>query len=177
VLISQPLGIDGVIVLRAAMAPPANQIWIQNRTGERESVIVNNELYEIAPAAVQEFSVELEGPVIVQLRSCIGTAERTVCEWIPQGVEAGFYYGLVHMLTPGPEHPADQRDAAGNSCQQRRDNPAAAPGYLSAAGAHLECAQRPWSGVSDHRQESAASTTSQGRLWWWRLTGAKAGCR
>ncbi len=104
VLISQPLGIDGVIVLRAAMAPPANQIWIQNRTGERESVIVNNELYEIAPAAVQEFSVELEGPVIVQLRSCIGTAERTVCEWIPQGVEAGFYYGLVHMLTPGPQN-------------------------------------------------------------------------
>ncbi|MBU6349764.1 MAG: SH3 domain-containing protein [Chloroflexi bacterium] len=104
VLISQQLGTDVVIVLRAAMAPPANQIWIQNRTGERESVIVNNELYEIAPAAVQEFAVELEGPVIVQLRSCIGTAERTVCEWVPQGVEAGFYYGLVHMLTPGPQN-------------------------------------------------------------------------
>jgi hypothetical protein len=104
VLISPQLGADVVIALRAAIAPPANQIWIQNRTGERESVIVNNELYEIAPAAVQEFSVELEGPVIVQLRSCIGTAERTVCEWVPQGVEAGFYYGLVHLLTPGPQN-------------------------------------------------------------------------
>ncbi|MFO7632332.1 MAG: hypothetical protein R6W76_07330 [Caldilinea sp.] len=104
VVIGQQLGQDILLSLRAAGAPPANQIWIQNRTGERETVIVNNELFEVAPAAVQEFSVITDAPVIVQLRSCIGADDRTICEWTPQGVEAGFYYGLVRSETPGPNN-------------------------------------------------------------------------
>ncbi|HAJ36426.1 MAG TPA: hypothetical protein DCL15_12105 [Chloroflexi bacterium] len=102
IVIGQQLGDDIMLSLRAAGAPPANQIWIQNRTGERETVIVNNELFEMPPAVVQEFTVAPDAPVIVQLRTCIDAGEQSVCEWAPQGVEAGFYYGLVRNDTPGP---------------------------------------------------------------------------
>jgi hypothetical protein len=104
VIIGQQLGEEITLSLRAAGAPPADQIWIQNRTGERETVIVNNELYEVPPAAVQEFTVVVGAPVIVQLRTCIEAGEQSICEWAPQGVEAGFYYGLVRNDTPGPEN-------------------------------------------------------------------------
>ena len=102
VVVGQAIGQDILLALRTAGAPPANQIWIQNRTGERETVIVNNELYEVAPASVREFSVLADAPVIVQLRNCISSNDRTICEWAPQGAEAGFYYGLVRTETPGP---------------------------------------------------------------------------
>ncbi len=104
VVVGQQLGQDILLSLRTAGAPPSNQIWIQNRTGERETVIVNNELFEIAPAAVQEFAIDEDAPVIVQLRTCINAGERSICEWTPQGVEAGFYYGLVRTETPGPSN-------------------------------------------------------------------------
>ncbi|MCS6826434.1 MAG: hypothetical protein NZ553_07470, partial [Caldilinea sp.] len=45
-----------------------------------------------------------DGTLLVQLRTCIRAGERTVCEWTPQGVEAGFYYGLTHTETPGPNN-------------------------------------------------------------------------
>lgn len=104
VVVGQQLGQDILLSLRTAGAPPSNQIWIQNRTGERETVIVNNELFEIAPAVVQEFAIDEDAPVIVQLRTCINAGERSICEWTPQGVEAGFYYGLVRTETPGPSN-------------------------------------------------------------------------
>ncbi|MBK8799632.1 MAG: hypothetical protein IPM07_26500 [Anaerolineales bacterium] len=104
VIVSQQLGDEIMLSLRTAGAPPSDQIWIQNRTGERETVIVNNALYEVAPASVQEFSVAPGDPVIVQLRSCIDAGGQNVCEWAPQGVEPGFYYGLLRNDTPGPNN-------------------------------------------------------------------------
>ena len=95
VIIGQALGEEISLALQAAGAPPSNQIWIQNRTGERESVIVNNEVFEVAPSSVQEIAVNPDAPVIVQLRSCIVAGTQSICEWAPQGVEAGYYYGLV----------------------------------------------------------------------------------
>ncbi|MCS6825092.1 MAG: hypothetical protein NZ553_00620, partial [Caldilinea sp.] len=58
VVVGQQLGQDILLSLRSAGAPPTDQIWIQNRTGERQTVIVNNELHEIAPASVGEFTVQ-----------------------------------------------------------------------------------------------------------------------
>ncbi len=104
VVIGQQLGQDILLSLRSAGAPPTNQIWIQNRTGERQTVIVNNELHEIAPASVREFTVQPDETLLVQLRTCIRAGERSVCEWTPQGVEAGFYYGLTRTETPGPNN-------------------------------------------------------------------------
>lgn len=104
VIIGQQLGQDILLSLRSAGAPPTNQIWIQNRTGERQTVIINDELYEIPPAAVSEFSVQPDGTLLVQLRTCIRAGERAVCEWTPQGVEMGFYYGLSRTETPGPNN-------------------------------------------------------------------------
>jgi hypothetical protein len=104
VVIGQQLGQDVLLSLRSAGAPPTHQIWIQNRTGERQTVIVNNELHEIAPAAVSEFSVQPDGTLLIQLRTCIRAGERAVCEWTPQGAETGFYYGLYRTETPGPNN-------------------------------------------------------------------------
>jgi len=102
VIIGQELGDEISLALQEAGAPPSNQIWIQNRTGERESVIVNNEVFEVAPSSVQEIAVNPEVPVIVQLRSCIVAGTQSICEWAPQGVEAGYYYGLVRNDSAGP---------------------------------------------------------------------------
>lgn len=104
VVIGQQIGQDILLSLRTAGAPPTNQIWIQNRTGERETVIVNNELFEIAPSAVREFSTIEGAAVIVQLRTCINTGERSICEWTPQGAQSGYYYGLVRTEAPGPNN-------------------------------------------------------------------------
>ncbi len=102
VIIGQELGEEISLALQEAGAPPSNQIWIQNRTGERESVIVNNEVFEVAPSSVQEIAVNPDAPVIVQLRSCIVAGTQSICEWAPQGVEAGYYYGLVRNDSAGP---------------------------------------------------------------------------
>lgn len=102
VIIGQELGEEISLALQTAGAPPSNQIWIQNRTGERESVIVNNEVFEVAPSSVQEIAVNPDAPVIVQLRSCIVAGTQSICEWAPQGVEAGYYYGLVRNDSVGP---------------------------------------------------------------------------
>ncbi len=89
------------LILREAGAPPANQIWVQNRTGERESIIVNSQVIEIAPASIQQFSIEGEGPVVVHLRNCITQGAQSACEWAPQGVDPGYYYALVKLSTNG----------------------------------------------------------------------------
>jgi len=104
VIIGQELGEEISLALQEAGAPPSNQIWIQNRTGERESVIVNNEVFEVAPSSVQEVAVNPDAPVIVQLRNCIVAGAQSICEWAPQGVEAGYYYGLVRNDSAGPNN-------------------------------------------------------------------------
>ena len=104
VIIGQDRSEEISLVLREAGAPPSDQIWIQNRTGEDESVIVNNQFYEVAPSSVQEIAVDPDAPVIVQLRSCIVASARSICEWAPQEVEAGYYYGLVRQYRSGPNN-------------------------------------------------------------------------
>jgi hypothetical protein len=89
------------LTLREAGTPPGDQIWVQNRTGSSESIIVNNEIVELAPATVHEFTVSSDAPVVVNLRNCITQGDQAACEWAPQGVEAGFYYGLVRTEATG----------------------------------------------------------------------------
>ena len=90
--------------LREAGAPPANQIWVQNRTPTPETIIVNSEVHEIPAGTIQEYTIAQDGPVIVQLRSCIRLGDQQTCEWAPRGVEAGYYYSLVETETPGPNN-------------------------------------------------------------------------
>ncbi|MBK8049131.1 MAG: hypothetical protein IPK16_19650 [Anaerolineales bacterium] len=93
------------LFLREAGAPPSNQVWVQNRTGAAESVIVNNELHELPPSAVQEFPVAAaDTPVIVNLRNCVTLGDQATCEWAPQAIEAGYYYALVKTETAGPSN-------------------------------------------------------------------------
>jgi hypothetical protein len=89
------------LILREAGAPPANQIWVQNRTGERESILVNKEVVEIAPASVEQFTLDGTDAVVVHLRNCIMQGTQTACEWAPQSVDRGYYYSLVKLSTAG----------------------------------------------------------------------------
>lgn len=89
------------LTLREAGTPPGDQIWVQNRTGSSESIIVNNEIVELPPATVREFTVSSNAPVVINLRNCITQGDQAACEWAPQGVEAGFYYGLVKTEATG----------------------------------------------------------------------------
>ena len=89
------------LILREAGAPPANQIWVQNRTGEREAIMINNQVTEIAPASVEQFALDGTDQVVVHLRNCITQGVQTACEWAPQAVDRGYYYSLVKLTTAG----------------------------------------------------------------------------
>lgn len=97
------IGGQGVgLTLQAAGTPPANQIWLQNRTGKREQVFYAGETYELPPSAVQAFTTEAaDTPAILYLRSCLEATERTVCEWAPNDAKPGFYYALVEVNVSG----------------------------------------------------------------------------
>lgn len=89
------------LTLQPAGSPPVNQIWLQNRTGNRESVFYENEEIEIPPAAVYEFSSAADVPAIIYLRSCLVLPDRTVCEWVPTDARPGFYYALDETSIAG----------------------------------------------------------------------------
>lgn len=92
---------DVRLVLEEAGAPPTDQVWVQNRTGQREVLVYNGETYELAPSAVVEFDVGDSPVVTFYRRSCLSLDGQTVCEWAPQTVEPGFYYALDEIATPG----------------------------------------------------------------------------
>jgi hypothetical protein len=89
------------LTLREAGAPPADQVWIQNRTGKREIVVYRSVTYELAPSTVQEFSVVDDALPTFFLRSCVVLDEQSACEWAPVVVEPGFYYSLEEQTTAG----------------------------------------------------------------------------
>ena len=89
------------LTLQPAGNPPSNQIWLQNRTGSRESIFYEGETIELPPSSVREFAATAEAPALFYLRSCLAITDRTVCEWSPVSAEAGFYYALVETTRPG----------------------------------------------------------------------------
>ena len=87
--------------LREAGEPPADRIWVQNRTGQRETVFYNNEVYELPPSSVQEFIADPNSPtVLIHLRSCVSVEDKRSCEWAPRNVRPGYYYALVAAEAP-----------------------------------------------------------------------------
>lgn len=86
---------DVSLVLRAAGAPPANQIWIQNRSGKEEQLYFGAEMVDLAPASVHEFAIEPTSPSVFYLRTCVDGATGTVCEWTARETQPGTYYALV----------------------------------------------------------------------------------
>lgn len=89
------------LILRNANQPPEDQVWIHNRTGITESVVLRDTVYDIPPGAVQEFGVEVGAPVILYVRSCGELQENQVCEWSPQSLDPGGYFAMVEVSTPG----------------------------------------------------------------------------
>lgn len=83
------------LVLRAAGAPPTDQIWIQNRSGQSEQVYFGAELRNLAPASVTEFSIDPETASVFYLRTCVVDANGEVCEWTATDAQPGTYYALV----------------------------------------------------------------------------------
>ena len=87
--------------LRPAGSPPADQVWIQNRTGKRSAIVYNNQVIELPPSSVREFTTTVDAPTVFHLSSCLTVAGRTVCEWSPKVVETGYYFALVTLSLPG----------------------------------------------------------------------------
>lgn len=96
-----PEGSEMRLILETAGTPPTDQVWIQNRTGEREVVVYDGETYELAPSAVMEFDVGDSPVVTFYRRSCLAMDGRSVCEWAPLTVEPGYYYALDENATDG----------------------------------------------------------------------------
>lgn len=83
------------LILREAGAPPDNQVWIQNRTGHDEDIYFGTQMRPIAPASVEEFSVDSGGVGVFYLRTCVDNAGTPVCEWTAHSAQPGGYYALV----------------------------------------------------------------------------------
>jgi hypothetical protein len=96
-----PEGLPVRLVLAEAGAPPTDQVWVQNRTGQREVLVYGGETHEIAPSAIVEFDVGDSPVVTFYRRSCLALNGETVCEWAPETVEPGFYYALDEVVTDG----------------------------------------------------------------------------
>ena len=88
--------------LRQAGTPPADRIWVQNRTGKRETVFYKDKVFELPPSSVQEFTAEPDAPtILLHLRNCLSIGDKNACEWSPRNVEPGYYYSLVEISAPG----------------------------------------------------------------------------
>ena len=94
-------GVAVDLTLREVGEPPADQVWIQNRSGTSEVLVYRNQNYELAPSTIQEFSVEDDELPTFFIRSCVEANGENACEWAPAVVEAGFYYALNQVETAG----------------------------------------------------------------------------
>lgn len=93
------------LMLQEAVPPPANQVWIQNRTGHPERFLYGSGVYDLPNSTVMELSIDTDAgqdATTFHLRHCLTLNDETVCEWLPQPVMGGIYYALVEKATPGP---------------------------------------------------------------------------
>src|SRR4029079_6312559 len=96
-------GAPAKLMLREAGAPPTGQVWVQNRTGQSESVVFKDSVYQIQPTAVQEFPVATGVPAILYVRNCLTIDGQSACEWAPKSLNPGVYYAMVEVDTPGTQ--------------------------------------------------------------------------
>ncbi len=99
VITGEEAGKNVTLFLQEAGAPPTDQIWIQNRTGEREKIIVDGNEIEMPPSTVQSIAGQAGISLIVHLRNCVIKGDQQICEWAPHTAEPGYYYGLVKVNT------------------------------------------------------------------------------
>jgi hypothetical protein len=91
------------LLLRAAGTPPTGQVWVQNRTGQTESVVFRDEVHEILPTAVLELPVAAGVPAILYVRSCLTVDNQSACEWAPRTLDAGVYYAMLEVDAPSSQ--------------------------------------------------------------------------
>ncbi len=83
------------LLLQEASPPPANQVWIQNRTGHPEQLLYQGALFEAENTGVLEITLAEEDlEPRFHLRHCLALGDEEVCEWLPQPVVGGVYYSL-----------------------------------------------------------------------------------
>lgn len=89
------------LTLQPAGSPPINQVWIQNRTGNRETIFFQEQEVVLPPASILEFPTEAGVPAIFYLRSCMELPDRNVCEWTPTEADPEIYYALEESVLGG----------------------------------------------------------------------------
>lgn len=89
------------LTLQPAGSPPINQVWIQNRTGNRESIFFEDQEVTLPPASIEEFPTAAGVPAVFYLRSCLELPDRTVCEWAPAEADPEVYYALEESTIAG----------------------------------------------------------------------------
>ena len=89
------------LLLREAEPPPADQVWIQNRTGTDQELLYGDQTYQLPVGSVQEIQLQDEEPPTFFLSNCLILNTQSACEWLPQKVKGGIYYALVQVSMPG----------------------------------------------------------------------------
>ena len=100
---SPVVGDQLALLLRQVGSPPSDQVWLQNRTSQPETVVFRGEAYEIPPTTVVEFPVATGVPAILYVRSCLTLGGQSVCEWAPKSLDAGNYYAMTEVSTPSAQ--------------------------------------------------------------------------
>ncbi len=98
------------LLLDEAGPPPGDQIWVQNRTGQREQIVYGEGVIELSPSETQQIEVETEEIATLFLRTCVALGGEQACEWAPVNVRTGAYYALV-ADEAGPAPANATRDA------------------------------------------------------------------
>lgn len=88
------------LLLRDAAAPPGDQIWLHNRTGQDTAVHYAGATYRLAPGATVEVGL-LDGENTVYVQHCLELAGDSACEWLPTPVIGGVYYGINREVQSG----------------------------------------------------------------------------
>jgi hypothetical protein len=89
------------LLLREAEPPPADQVWIQNRTGTDQELLYGGQTYQLPVGSVQEIPLQGEEQPAFFLSNCLILNTQSACEWLPQKVKGGIYYALVQVSMPG----------------------------------------------------------------------------
>ncbi len=89
------------LLLQEASPPPADQVWVQNRTGTDQELLYGDQVYRLPAGSVQEIQLQGKERPTFFLSSCLVLNAQSACEWLPQTVKGGIYYALVQVSISG----------------------------------------------------------------------------
>jgi len=88
------------LFLQDAAAPPGDQIWLHNRTGQAIFVHYSGATYRLSVGSTVEVPL-VDGGRTIYVDHCLELSGKSVCEWLPTPVNGGVYYAVTRSEQSG----------------------------------------------------------------------------